>query len=103
MRFVVRRLLAMIPTLWVVATITFFMIRLAPGGPFQSEREIPAEAKAALEQAQAVFGRDLPLVPLFFDKATYAHSQRVANVKVDALFFTRLEEIELVAEEAGGP
>ena len=59
MRFVVRRLLAMIPTLWVVATITFFMIRLAPGGPFQSEREIPAEAKAAL---QAQYGLDQPLL-----------------------------------------
>ena len=59
MRFVVRRLLAMIPTLWVVATITFFLIRLAPGGPFQSEREIPAEAKAALA---AQYGLDQPLL-----------------------------------------
>ena len=59
MRFVVRRLIAMIPTLWVVATITFFLIRLAPGGPFQSEREIPAEAKAAL---QAQYGLDQPLL-----------------------------------------
>jgi len=59
MKFVVRRLLAMIPTLWVVATITFFMIRMAPGGPFQSEREIPAEAKAAL---QAQYGLDQPLL-----------------------------------------
>ena len=38
----------MIPTLWAIATLTFFMMRLAPGGPFQSEREIPAAAKEAL-------------------------------------------------------
>ena len=35
----------MIPTLWVIATLTFFLMRAAPGGPFQSEREIPAAAK----------------------------------------------------------
>jgi len=58
MRFVVRRLLTMIPTLWVIVTITFFLIRLAPGGPFQSERDIPAEAKAALA---AKYGLDQPL------------------------------------------
>jgi oligopeptide transport system permease protein len=58
MRFVLRRLLVMVPTLWVIVTITFFMIRLAPGGPFQSERDIPAEAKAALT---AKYGLDAPL------------------------------------------
>jgi oligopeptide transport system permease protein len=58
MRFVLGRLLAVIPTLWVIVTLTFFLIRLAPGGPFQSEKDIPAEAKAALE---ARYGLDQPL------------------------------------------
>jgi oligopeptide transport system permease protein len=58
MRFVLRRLLTIVPTLWVIVTITFFMIRMAPGGPFQAEREIPAEARAAL---QAKYGLDQPL------------------------------------------
>ena len=35
--FLIRRLLLMIPTLWVIATLTFFLIHAAPGGPFQSE------------------------------------------------------------------
>ena len=48
----------MIPTLWVIATLTFFMLRLAPGGPFQSEREIPAAAREALLQR---YGLDRPL------------------------------------------
>ena len=48
----------MIPTLWAIATLTFFMMRLAPGGPFQSEREIPAAAKEAL---LARYGLDRPL------------------------------------------
>lgn len=58
MKFVARRLLAIVPTMLVIVTITFFMIRLAPGGPFQAEREIPAEARAAL---QAKYGLDQPL------------------------------------------
>jgi oligopeptide transport system permease protein len=56
--FVARRLLLMIPTLWVIATLTFFMMRLAPGGPFLSEREIPP---AALEQLKKSYGLDRPL------------------------------------------
>ena len=47
MKFVLGRILAMIPTVWAIVTITFFIIRLAPGGPFMSEREIPAEARRA--------------------------------------------------------
>lgn len=56
--FFVRRLLLIVPTLWVIGTLTFFMIRLAPGGPFQSEKEIPAAAKA---QLMHVYGMDRPL------------------------------------------
>ena len=58
MNFVLRRLLAMIPTLWAIVTITFFLLRLAPGGPFLAEREIPAEARATLA---ARYGLDQPL------------------------------------------
>jgi len=56
--FILRRLLLFIPTLWAIATLTFFMMRLAPGGPFQSERDIPAPA---LEQLQKQYGLDRPL------------------------------------------
>ncbi len=55
--FILRRLLLMIPTLWAIATLTFFMMRAAPGGPFQSEREIPAAAKEVLF---AKYGLDKP-------------------------------------------
>jgi oligopeptide transport system permease protein len=48
----------MIPTLWIIVTITFFMIRFAPGGPFVNERAIPEEARAAL---YAKYGLDEPL------------------------------------------
>ena len=56
--FVLRRLLLFVPTLWAIATLTFFMMRLAPGGPFQSEKDIP---KSALAQLQRQYGLDRPL------------------------------------------
>ena len=34
--FIARRVLLIIPTLWVIATLTFFLIHAAPGGPFQA-------------------------------------------------------------------
>ena len=57
-KFVLRRLLVSIPVIFLVATTTFFIMRLAPGGPFQSERAIPEEIRANLE---AKFGLDQPL------------------------------------------
>ena len=57
-RYALRRLLLMVPTLLVVATITFVMVRLAPGGPFMSEKAIPAAAEQALRHR---YGLDRPL------------------------------------------
>ncbi len=57
-KLVVSRMLQAIPTLWVIATLTFFMTRYAPGGPFDSEKAIPEEIKVKLESH---FGLDQPL------------------------------------------
>lgn len=43
-----RRLAMAIPTLLVLVTLTFFLMRLAPGGPFDRERRLPAEIEKAL-------------------------------------------------------
>ena len=56
--YILRRLAMMIPTLWAIATLTFFMVRLAPGGPFMSEKDIPAPVK---EQLMHRYGLDRPL------------------------------------------
>ena len=47
-RFLIKRLLGLIPTLLLVATLVFFLTRLAPGGPFDAERAVPPEVLAAL-------------------------------------------------------
>lgn len=46
------------PTLFVLVTLTFFLLRLTPGGPFQTERAILPEIKRNLD---AYYGLDLPL------------------------------------------
>ena len=57
-KLIISRLFQALPTLWVIATLTFFMTRYAPGGPFDSERAIPEEIKVKL---QSHFGLDQPL------------------------------------------
>jgi oligopeptide transport system permease protein len=56
--FIARRVLSAIPTMLAIVTIAFFMIRLAPGGPFSSERAVPPEIEANLEH---VYHLDEPL------------------------------------------
>lgn len=58
MRFALRRILGVFPTLFVIITLSFFVIRLAPGGPFDEEQALPPEIKANLE---AAYGLDKPL------------------------------------------
>ena len=58
-RYIFRRALFMVVTLWVVVTITFFLLRVAPGGPFDSERAVsPAVEKNLL----AAYQLDEPLL-----------------------------------------
>ena len=45
-RFIVRRLLSLIPTILVIITLAFAIVRLAPGGPFASEKKLPPEIMA---------------------------------------------------------
>jgi oligopeptide transport system permease protein len=40
-RFILGRFLSIIPTMFIIVTLSFFMMRLAPGGPFSSEKEVP--------------------------------------------------------------
>ncbi len=58
-RFIAARLLQTIPVLFVVATLTFFMVRVMPGGPFDAERALAPEIKRQLE---AHYGLDKPIL-----------------------------------------
>jgi oligopeptide transport system permease protein len=63
-RFVARRLLQMIPVLFIIATMTFFMLRLAPGGPFDSEKSVTPEIRKNLE---SYYGLNKPLYRQYYD------------------------------------
>lgn len=51
LRFVLRRLLSAVPTIFIVVSISFFLIRFAPGGPFNIERALPPQTMANLMRA----------------------------------------------------
>lgn len=57
--YILKRLLLAVLTVWVVITITFFVMRAIPGGPFLGEKAITPAAQAALE---AKYGMDKPLI-----------------------------------------
>ncbi|MBN9491985.1 ABC transporter permease [bacterium] len=46
--YVLRRLLVLIPLLWAVATITFFLMHAVPGGPFQGDKAMPPDLLARM-------------------------------------------------------
>lgn len=56
--YTLKRLLMAIPTLLIVITISFFLMRIAPGGPFDGERQLPPEIEANL---MAAYHLDEPL------------------------------------------
>ncbi|MFW5816613.1 MAG: oligopeptide ABC transporter permease OppB [Wenzhouxiangella sp.] len=58
-RYILKRLLGAIPTLFILVTIAFFLIRIAPGGPFDAEKSLPAEVQANLD---AKYNLDQPLI-----------------------------------------
>lgn len=63
-RFILRRVLEAIPTLLVLITISFFMMRLAPGSPFTGDRMLPPEVLANIE---AKYNLNAPLYEQYFD------------------------------------
>src|SRR5438477_887894 len=58
LRFISRRILQTIPVLFVIATLAFFMIRLAPGGPFDEDKATTPQIRKAIE---SYYGLDQPL------------------------------------------
>lgn len=62
-RFIGLRTLQAIPVILVVITVTFFLVRAAPGGPFSSEKAVSPQVKAALE---AQYNLDQPVLKQYF-------------------------------------
>ena len=56
-KFILKRLMYIVAALFVIVTLTFFLMRIAPGSPFASEKSLPPEIEAALQEE---YGLDNP-------------------------------------------
>ena len=63
LHYAFKRIFTIIPTLFAIITLTFFLMRIAPGGPFDEERPL---APAVLENIQASYGLNKPLIEQYF-------------------------------------
>jgi len=59
LRYCLTRLAGAVPTLFIIVTLSFFLIRAAPGGPFDQEQTLPPEIMANLESA---YGLNQPIL-----------------------------------------
>ena len=92
-RITLNRILQGIPVLFVVITVTFFLIRQAPGGPFDAERALPPEV---LKNLEATYRLDVPVYQQYLDylgnllKADFGPSFRYPGRSVTELIATGL-------------
>ncbi len=86
--YILRRILQSIPVILVVVTATFFMVRAAPGGPFDEERSVPPEVMQSLN---ARYNLDAPLWQQYTDylgnllRGDFGPSFRFANRSVNEI------------------
>lgn len=64
LKYIIKRFLLMVLTLFIIITVTFFLMRAIPGGPFSTDRVLPANVEAALN---AKYHLDDPLIKQYFD------------------------------------
>ena len=57
LKYIIKRVVLALITIWAVATITFFLMNMVPGGPFMAEKAISAQAQKALFEK---YGLDKP-------------------------------------------
>ena len=101
MFYIAKRILLAILTVWVVITVTFFVMRAVPGGPFLGEKAISEQAVAALE---AKYGLDKPVfqqyttylkdivTKLDFGPSLKQRGREVIDIIADGMKTSRSEE-----------
>ena len=82
--FLCRRLLWMIGTLWVVFTVTFFLMHAVPGGPFSSERKPPT---ASSRRSTQRYNLDLPVWQQYLIELNRLSARRFRPELQDGRFF----------------
>ncbi len=87
LRFIVRRLLGAIPTLFIIIVMAFFLMRAAPGGPFDQERNLPPEIERNI---LASYDLDKPLYRQFLDINTFVCSAQYSGADAATLAAQKL-------------
>lgn len=86
LKFILRRCLEAIPTLFILITISFFMMRLAPGSPFTGERTLPPEVMANIE---AKYHLNDPITTQYFNYLKQlAHGDFVRHLNIKTIPLT---------------
>jgi oligopeptide transport system permease protein len=62
-RYIGRRILTAVPVLWIVASLTFLLVRIVPGGPFDEDKNLPPEVVANIK---AKYHLDKPLQEQYY-------------------------------------
>jgi oligopeptide transport system permease protein len=89
--FACRRLAGAIPTLLIIVTLSFFVMRLAPGGPFDTQRRLPPEVE---RNVAAAYDLDKPLYEQYF-----IYLRRLAHFDLGPSYRTKDFTVsELIAE-----
>ncbi len=93
LKFIIKRVLASVPVLFLVAVLTFLMIHSAPGGPFDSEKAVPKEVLKNLNER---YNLDAPIHQQFIDylakaiTGDFGPSFRYPNRSVSEMIYTGL-------------
>ena len=100
LKFILLRVIQAIPVVLAVITVTFFLVRAAPGGPFDSEKAVLPEVKKALE---AQYKLDEPLTDQYFgylgDLADGDLGPRDRRALVLENFLTRTQDPDLSTQD----
>lgn len=63
-KYITKRILSIVVTIFLIATITFFLMKLAPGGPFSTEKKVP---EVVLQNLNQKYGLDKPVLTQYVD------------------------------------
>ena len=93
LQVILKRIAIAIPVILVVASLTFFLVRMAPGGPFDAEKVVPPQV---MKNLNAVYNLDAPLVIQYRDymfnliQGDFGPSFRYPGRSVTEMIFTGL-------------
>lgn len=87
-RYILKRLVISIITIWLLATVTFFLLRTLPGNPFQTEKLLTVEMQ---ERMMSYYGLDRPLMEQYFTymknllQGNFGYSLKYTNRTVNSI------------------